>query len=113
MNSHFETETLPAILKTLSKRAAVLDQEVEVLQSAQAQIPLPSLTQVARMRAGTLPVSRYAYLLGQLQRAMVMIENVSSDLRTDLEHGCESPDSAELVEADFNAIEAAVRRLLA
>lgn len=112
MNSQFETDTLPSILETLAKRIAMLDQEVEVLQTAQAQIPLPSLTQVARMRTGALPVSRYAYLLGRLQRAIVMIENVASDLRTDLEHGCDDPGSVELVETDFNAIEAAVKRLL-
>jgi hypothetical protein len=113
MNSHFESETLPSILKTLAKQVETLDVEVEVLQSAQAKIPLPSLTQVARMRTGALPLSRHAYLLGRLQRAIVMIENVASDLRTDLEHGyAATPGSADLVEADFNAIEAAVTRLL-
>ncbi|MES1242030.1 MAG: hypothetical protein ABUT39_10460, partial [Acidobacteriota bacterium] len=85
--SDFESEMLPSILETLAKRAESLDQEVEVLQAAQSQIPLPSLTQIARMRTGDLPVSRYAYLLGRLQRAIVMLENVASDLHTDLEHG--------------------------
>ena len=112
MNSHFESDTLPSLLDTLAKQAEALDREVEVLQTAQAQIPLPSLTQVAYMRRGTLPVSRYAYLLGRLQRAIVTIENVASDLRTDLEHGYEDPESVDLVESDFNAIEAAVTRLL-
>jgi hypothetical protein len=111
MNSHFETDTLPSILETLARQIETLDVEVEVLQSAQSRIPLPSLTQVARMRTGTLPLSRHAYLLGRLQRAIVMIENVASDLRTDLEHGYANPGSVELVEADFNAIEAAIARL--
>lgn len=112
MNSHFETDTLPSILETLAKRVEALDREVEVLQSAQSRIPLPSLTQVTYMRRGTLPVSRYAYLLGRLQRAIVTLENVASDLRTDLEHGYDDPGSVDLLEADFNAIEAAVTRLL-
>lgn len=111
MNSHFESDTLPSILETLAKRVETLDVEVEVLQSAQSRIPLPSLTQVARMRTGTLAVSQHAYLLGRLQRAIVILENVASDLRTDLEHGYASPESVELVEADFNAIEAAIARL--
>jgi hypothetical protein len=112
MNSDFETVTLPSILELLAKQVETLEVEVEVLQTAQAQIPLPSLTQVARMRTGTLPLSRHAYLLGRLQRAIVMIENVASDLRTDLEHGYADPETVELVEADFNAIEAAVTRLI-
>lgn len=112
MKSHFESDTLPSILEILAKQVETLEVEVEVLQTAQAQIPLPSLTQVARMRTGALPVSRYAYLLGRLQRAIVMIENVASDLRTDLEHGYADPEAVELVEADFNAIEAAVTRLI-
>lgn len=109
---HFESETLPSILEILVKQVEALDLEVEVLQSAQALIPLPSLTQVARMRTGALPLSRYAYLLGRLQRAIVAIEDVASDLRADLEHGFEDFESVELVEADFNAIEAAVTRLI-
>jgi hypothetical protein len=108
----FESETLPSILEILAKQVEALDLEVEVLQSAQALIPFPSLTQVARMRTGALPLSRYAYLLGRLQRAIVAIEDVASDLRADLEHGFEDFESVELVEADFNAIEAAVTRLI-
>jgi hypothetical protein len=108
---HFESVTLPSILEILAQQVEALDLEVEVLQSAQALIPRPSLTQVARMRRGTLPLSRYAYLLGRLQRAIIAIENVASDLRTDLEHDFGNLGSVELVEADFNAIEAAVARL--
>lgn len=110
--SHFESETLPSILEILAKQVETLEVEVEVLQSAQARIPLPSLTQVARMRTGTLPVSRHAYLLGRLQRAIVTLENVASDLRIDLEHGYKDPESIDLIEADYNAIESAVTRLL-
>jgi len=109
--SHFETDTLPAILEILAKQVETLDVEVEVLQSVQAQVPLPSRTQVARMRTGALPLTRSAYLLGRLQRAIVMLENVASDLRTDLEHGFGNLDRVELVEADFNAIESATIRL--
>jgi hypothetical protein len=107
----FERVTLPAVLEILAQQTEALDLEVEVLQSAQALIPLPSLTQVARMRKGTLPLSRFAYLLGRLQRSIVALENVASDLRADLEQGFEDFESVELVEADYNAIEAAVARL--
>jgi hypothetical protein len=107
----FETVTLPSILEILLEQVEALDLEVEVLQAAQALIPLPSLTQVDRMRRGTLPLSQPAYLLGRLQTAIVAVENVASDLRTDLEHGFMDVESIDLVEADFNAIEAAVARL--
>src|SRR5215207_7699862 len=92
----FETATLPAILEILAQETESLDLEVEVLQSAQALIPLPSRTQVARMRRGTLPLSRTAYLLGRLQRAIVTLENVASDLRSDLEHGFGNVETVEL-----------------
>jgi hypothetical protein len=107
----FETKTLPSILDLLARQIETLDREVEVLQAAQSTIPLPSLTQVDRMRRGTLPLSRAAYLLGRLQTAIVAVENVASDLRTDLEHGFGDVESVDLVEADFNAIESAVTRL--
>jgi hypothetical protein len=108
----FESVVLPQILEILAKEMESLDLEVEVLQSAQAVIPLPSLDEVARMRRGALPLSRAAYMLGRLQRAILTVENVASDLRSDLEHGFGDLESVELVEADFNAIEAAVARLI-
>jgi hypothetical protein len=107
----FEPVVLPQILEILKKETESLDLEVEVLQAAQALIPLPSRTQVARMRRGTLPLSRAAYMLGRLQRAIVTLENVASDLRADLEHSFGDVETVDLVEADFNAIEAAVARL--
>jgi hypothetical protein len=106
----FETSTLQSILDLLAAETAALDLEVEVLQSAQELIPLPTLSQVVWMRKGLLPMSRTAYLLGRLQRALMAMENVASDLRTDLEHGFD-PDDVDLVEADYNAIEAAIARL--
>lgn len=110
----FDTSTLPKILEMLERQLESLDLEVEVLQAAQSLVPpskRPTRTQVLRMREGALPLSRAAYLLGRLQRAIVAVENVASDLRTDLEHGFGGLDTVELVEADYNAIEAAVARL--
>ena len=110
----FDTSTLPKIVEMLARQLESLDLEVEVLQAAQAMVPLssqPSRTQVLRMREGAMPLSRAAYLLGRLQRAIVAVENVASDLRTDLEHGFGDLEAVELVEADYNAIEAAVARL--
>jgi hypothetical protein len=110
----FDTSTLPKILEMLQRQLESLELEVEVLQAAQSLIPpsnRPSRTQVHRMRERTMPLSRAAYLLGRLQRAIVAVENVASDLRTDLEHGFGELEAIELVEADYNAIEAAVTRL--
>lgn len=110
----FDTAILPKILEMLESQLSSLDLEVEVLQAAQSLIPLaswPSRQQVARMREGTLPMTREAYLLGRLQRAIVAMENVASDLRTDLEHAFGDVETVELVETDYNAIEAAVTRL--
>jgi hypothetical protein len=110
----FDTSTLPKIVEMLERQLESLDLELEVLQAAQAMVPLsnrPSRTQVHRMREGAMPLSRAAYVLGRLQRAIVSMENVASDLRTDLEHGFGGVETVELVEADYNAIEAAVARL--
>ncbi|HEX3128303.1 MAG TPA: hypothetical protein VH394_13315 [Thermoanaerobaculia bacterium] len=107
----FDTETLPKILEMLSQQLESLESEVEVLQAAQELVPRPSPLQVARMREGGLPMTKAAYMLGRLQRGIVALENVASDLRTDLEHGFGDVEKVELVEADYNAIEAAVTRL--
>jgi hypothetical protein len=107
----FETSTLPRILELLERSSESLELEVEALQEAQAMVPAPDRLLVARMRQGALPLSRTAYLLGRLQRAIVAVENVASDLRADLEQGFGDVESVELVEADYNAIEEAVTRL--
>ena len=107
----FDAEILPKILEMLDRQLESLELEVEVLQAAQAMVPPPSRLQVARMRERALPMSRAAYLLGRLQRAIVAVENVASDLRTDLEHGFGDVEHVELVEADYNAIEEAITRL--
>jgi hypothetical protein len=107
----FETSTLPEILEKLERSLESLELEVEALQEVQALVPAPSRQLVARMRQGAQPLSRTAYLLGRLQRSIVAVENVASDLRTDLEHGFGDVETVELVEADYNAIEEAVTRL--
>ncbi len=107
----FETTTLPKILERLKRSLESLELEVDSLQEAQAMVPVPSRLLLARMRDGAMPLSRTAYLLGRLQRSIVAVENVASDLRTDLEHGFGEVETVELVEADYNAIEEAVTRL--
>lgn len=52
----FDTSTLPKILEMLDRQLESLDLEVEVLQAAQSLVPLPSRTQVVRMREGALPL---------------------------------------------------------
>lgn|SRR5690348_13131002 len=106
----FEISTLPTVLERLERSLASLELEVELLQEVQAMIPAPDPLLVARMKSRALPLSRTAYLLGRLQRSIVAVENVASDLRTDLEHGFGDLETIELVEADYNAIEEAVTR---
>jgi hypothetical protein len=100
---------LPDIQDVLARKAGELDVTVEVLHDLQGRIPRPSPSELARMRSGVKPLSRAAYMLGRLQRAMVVVENVAADLRADADS--EAVDLPDLGEADFNAIQAAAERL--
>lgn len=100
---------LPGIQEILTREAEGLDVTVTELQSLQERIPLPSSDEIARMRSGAKPLSRAAYLLGRLQRAMITVENIAADLRADAM--ADPPDPLDLGEADFNAIQSAVQQL--
>ncbi len=100
----------PDLLDLLTYQAAALEQTVETFQHLQTRLTIPTLVETAAMRRGARPMSRAAYVLAQLQTAGIALENVASDLRTDLEYGFEPV--AEKSETLFNALDAAVERLL-
>jgi hypothetical protein len=103
----FETVTLPGLLEMLGRQTAVLEDTAEILQQAQARLSLPSPEEAAEIRNGERPMTKAAYLLARLQRHIVALENVASDLRTDLEAGFD-PKGVDITAALFNALEAAV-----
>ena len=96
------------LLEILAWQAKVLEETVEVLQQVQARLPIPSPEEVEEIRSRVRPMSRAAYLLARLQGHLVAIENVASDLRTDLEHGFD-PEGVYMVETLFNALASAVQ----
>ena len=100
----------PGWVDVLADQMKALEQAGEVLQQLQELIPRPTLEEVAEMRAGTRPVTRFAYLIGQLQGYMCDVENVASDLKVDLEYQFD-PDGAEKLANFFNGLETAVERL--
>ena len=100
----------PGWVVVLTYQMKLLEEAGEVLQQLQELIPRPTLEEVAAMRAGTRPVTRYACLIGQLQGYMCGVENVASDLRVDLEYQFD-PEGAEKLGNFFNGLETAVERL--
>lgn len=103
-------ELEPGWVDVLTYQMKLLEEAGEVLQRLQELIPRPSLEEVAEMRAGTRPVTRHAYLIGQLQAFMCDVENVASDLKVDLEYQFD-PEGAEKLVNFFNGLETAVERL--
>ena len=107
--AQWQGETVPdGILEILTRQAKVLEEMVEVLQQVQVRLPMPSPEEVKEIRSRARPMGRAAYLLARLQGHLVAIENVASDLRTDLEHGFD-PAGVYLVETLFNALASAVQ----
>jgi hypothetical protein len=100
----------PGWVVVLTYQMKLLEEAGEVLQQLQELIPRPTLEEVAEMRAGTRPVTRFAYLIGQLQNYMCGVENVASDLKVDLDYQFD-PEGAEKLESFFNGLETAVERL--
>ncbi len=103
-------ELAPGWVDVLTYQMKALEQAGEVFQQLQEIIPLPTLEEIAEMRAGTRPVTRHAYLIGQLQAFMCDLENVASDLKVDLEYQFD-PEGAEKLVDFFNGLETAVQRL--
>jgi hypothetical protein len=89
----------------VEEQAAALDRCAGIVQEIQARLPRPSREDVEEVRAGRRPMTRDEYLLSRLQRVVVTLENVVSDLRVDLEYGFEPG-----AEVDVNALAAAAEQ---
>lgn len=102
-------ETLiPALVSATAQVARIIESALELLQEAQASVPAPSLEEVAEMRQGRRPLTREAFLLATLQRAMIDAENLASDLRG-IDEGLRKVHEVRLTAPEFNALEEAVR----
>lgn len=95
------------LMTLVEEQAAALERCAEILQEVQARIPRPSPEDVEEVRSRQRPMNRNEYTLARLQRAVVALENVASDLRVDLEYDYE-PAAYDLLEVDVNALVAAV-----
>lgn len=91
-----------AIRVLVEDQATALDRCAGIVQEAQSRLPRPSREDVEEVRSGRRPMTRDEYLLARLQRVVVTLENVASDLRVDLEYGFEPG-----IEVDINALAAA------
>lgn len=108
MNGVISVELANEILE----QARILDRVTQALQEAQDALPAPDGEEVGLLReGGSLSVA--TYLNGLLQRAIVSVENVASDLRTGLEEETLSIlDQLRPSAAEINAIEAALNERL-
>ncbi|MES1244178.1 MAG: hypothetical protein ABUT39_21415 [Acidobacteriota bacterium] len=86
-------------------QATTLDRCAEIVQEVQSRIPRPSPAEIEKVRKGDRPMTHDEYLLSRLQRVVVTLENVVSDLRMDLEYGFEPG-----AEVDVNALAAAAEQ---
>jgi hypothetical protein len=86
-------------------QAASLDRCAGTVQEIQSRLPRPSREAIEEIRGGHRPMTRDEYLLARLQRVVVTLENVVSDLRVDLEYGFEPGP-----EVDVNALAAAAEQ---
>ena len=105
-----DEKLIPALVGVAAQVAQMFESALELLQEAQASVPAPGLEEVAEMRQGKRPLTREAYLLGLLQRALVGTENLASDLRALDEETLRNVHEIELSALEFNAMEEAVVR---
>ena len=107
-SSGLSSEDLLRIVGTAEQVAQMLEAALEILQTAQSTIPAPTLAEVAQIRQGKRPLTQEAFLLGSLQRVILAVENVTSDLQAiDLET-LRNVHELLLGDVEFNAIEQAV-----
>ena len=86
----------------------MMDASLEILQAAQLGIEAPTLEEVAEIREGKRPLTPEAYTLGLLQRAILGVENMASDLRALDEKMLRKVHELHLSGAELNAIREAV-----
>jgi hypothetical protein len=100
------------LLDLFGSEVVILEEAVEVFRGALALLPLPTLEEVAEMRAGKRPLTTEAYLAGVLQRCMVDLENVVSDIQDSTKKSVlRKVAKLRLSEMEYNEIKAAVKSL--
>jgi hypothetical protein len=87
-------------------QAETLERCVAVFQEIQGKIPRPTPEDIEQVRKLARPMTRYEYVLARLQTVVVVLEDVASDLRIDLEYGFQ-PSPFDLIHPDINALVAA------
>lgn len=108
-----ETTIIPALVKVAAIATQMLESTTEILQEAEALLPVPSLEEIAAMRRREMPLTRDAFLLGLLQRVVVGAENLASDLRNVDEETLRNVHELDVTALEFNAMEEAVARRMA
>lgn len=101
---------LPTLVKVAAIATQMFETATELLQEAEALLPVPTLEEIAEMRQKRRPLTREAYLLGLLQRVAVGAENLASDLRTVDEDVLAGVQDFDVTVLEFNAMEEAVAR---
>lgn len=91
-------------------QAEALERCVAACQEIQGKIPRPTPEDIEQVRTLARPMTRYEYVLARLQTIVVVIEDVASDLRIDLEYGFR-PSPFDLVHPDINALVAATEEV--
>jgi hypothetical protein len=103
-----DSQDYSEVVRAAGEVGQMLEAALEILEAAQSTIPAPTLEEVAEIRLGRRPLTQEAYLLGNLQRAILGAENVGSDLRAiDLET-LRNVHELSLSAVELNAIEQAV-----
>ncbi len=87
-------------------QAETLERCVAVFQDIQGEIPRPTKGDIEQVRSFARPMTRYEYVLARLQTIVVVLEDVASDLRIDLEYRFQ-PSPFDLAHPDINALVAA------
>lgn len=90
----------------VGEQVTSLERSTRLFQKVQDRLPKPSPQEIEEVRTRQRPMNRYEYILARLQRVVIALENVASDLSLDLEYDFEP--AVYLLEADVNALEAAV-----
>ena len=102
-----ETTSIPTLVKVAAIATQMFETAMEILQEAEALLPVPTLEEIAEMRRKERPLTREAYLLGLLQRIVVGAENLASDLRIVDEDILRNVHEFDLSALEFNAMEEA------
>lgn len=105
-----DEKLMTALMGVAAQVAQMFESALELLQEAQASVPVPTLQEVVEMRRGKRPLTREAYLLGLLQRVLVGTENLASDLGAIDEETLSRVHEIDLSSLELNAIEEAVAR---